>query len=276
MKEICFVELPSPGSYGGIYSELICALVTSFTKFGVRVSYQSNRLNPKIPNLVFAWYRKYLKENTRAVRLPPNCVVFNLAPLSASETFPWLQKYTESLAYSPVIDYSTFNESLIHELGNTRTFRFLFGYTKLSPFQYPDRKQNLLFYGRVNAHRKPVLEKIIANGTSLKVISDIWGHERDLQIGMAHSVINIGKHDRSILETYRLWHCLCLGTPIISERGIDAVLTEEWDPYVKFIDGVEEVSSSTSFPDPKLYQQQTSFDEEAYRLMQWINSLKLN
>ena len=271
MHEICFVELTSPGTYGGVYAELMGALSTAAKQIGIGVSYRRDKLKPSVPNLIFAWYRNFITANNAHLNLPPNCIIFNLSPLSAAKTTPWLENYVASLQKHPVIDYAFFNERLLADQGNKSVFRFKFGYAALSAFQFPSKNNNYVFYGKITPHRKPILERIMRTGIPVDVVTNCWGHERDAKIAMAHAVLNIGKFESNILEVYRLWQSLCLGTAVISERGIDKELVNEWQNYVFFSDAIEPSQlEQVDLSGPARYKEDTSFQQETQRLMAWI------
>ncbi len=276
-KEIRLVEISSGGAYSAVYSELISALSTALQRLNIRVSYHSNSISNRVPNLIFGWYRNFVTASRDIPRLPANCILVNMVPLTAVQSAPWLDPYLKSLAFCPVVDYSALNCEIIQGLGNQKVFRFRFGYTPLTPFKFPVKHNDFIFYGKVTSHRKPILENLLNKAVPLKLLRDCWGHQRDLQIGMAAGVINIGKFDQNILEVYRLWQSLCLGTPVISERGVDTKLVEEWKNYVYFIDDIDDIidiiSRKIGLPDPMLYQRETSFDDETCRLLKWIREM---
>lgn len=268
LNRISIVDIPSPGQLGGVTSELILALTTQFKKHGIKVSYQRNQIKSDIPNIIFGWYRCFINESQSLGRLPKNCFIFNLSPLSMAEESSWFNNYTKSLANNHIIDYSILNQKIIQQLGNNSSFRFKFGYTKLSHFNFPDKNKNLIFYGKVTDYRKSQLEMLIKKDYPLQVLTNSWGHERDLQIATSSAVINIPKFDKNILEIYRIWHSLCLGTSVISESGLDLDLVAEWQNYITFFNDIKNYSGQkSSLVNPNVYKNNTSFEESCDELI---------
>ena len=97
------------------------------------------------------------------------------------------------------------------------------------------------------------------------------GHERDIQIRKAKAIINIGKYDSNILEVYRIWHSLCLGSSVYSDAGIDEILTKQYSKYINISKQLEIGSFSIPPVSPSLYKKETSFTESVKALLDFIN-----
>lgn len=275
MRNICLVEMSTNGTYSAVYVELVGALSTALRQLGVNVHFSVDRIRQDMPCLVFAWYRQFIDEKRDVPALPANCVIVNLAPLSGVEKAPWLAKYVEYLKDFPVLDYSYENLHILNRLDSHQTFLFKFGYTPLSAFTFPTKNPHFVFYGKVNEHRVPTLKYLREDvRMPLLILNNCWGHERDLRVATAKATINIGKFDASVLEVYRIWHSLCLGTPVLSELGGDARLVQDWRNYIQFVEQREawrhvEVDPAT----PTRYAQNTSFIAEVERLSDWLTQL---
>ncbi|MFZ6818039.1 hypothetical protein [Undibacterium sp. Ji22W] len=276
MREICLVEISTNGAYSAVYVELIGALSTALNQLGVKVHFALDRIRPDMPCLVFAWYRQFIDEQRPVSKLPSNCVIVNLAPLSGVEKAPWLARYIKCLCDTPVLDYSHYNVDILTQIGNKQTSLFRFGYLPLSAFRFPEKSSHYVFYGKVNEHRLPTLKYLREDlKMPLRILNNSWGHERDIRIATAKATINIGKFDASVLEVYRIWHSLCLGTPVISERGGDEKLVQDWQQYVQFVDGKEDwMKIEVDQTAPARYAQQTSFITETQQLLDWLIQLK--
>ncbi len=105
----------------------------------------------------------------------------------------------------------------------------------------------------------------------MNVLQNVWGHERDIQIRKAKAIINIGKYNPNILEVYRIWHSLCLGTPVYSDAGIDETLTKQYSKYVNIIERLEVDSFLIPPVSPNLYKKETNFMESVNALLDFIN-----
>ncbi|MBR7801040.1 hypothetical protein [Undibacterium fentianense] len=278
MREICIVDISTTAPTSSIYVELMGALSTSFTQLGVKVHFEIDRIRHDMPNIIFGRYRQFVDETRVVQALPPNCIIFNLAPLSGVEKAPWLGPYIHSLKDHPVIDYSYYNLGFIPAGEEAQHFLFKFGYLPLSAFKFPMKSRQFVFYGKVTEHRLPILKYLREElKIPLRVLTNCWGHERDMRIATAQATINIGKFDASLLEVYRIWHSLCLGTPVISEKGGDARLVDDWREYVQFVDAPESWRHvKIDRTSPTRYAKDTSFVQETERLLRWIDQCNLS
>jgi predicted mannosyl-3-phosphoglycerate phosphatase (HAD superfamily) len=85
------------------------------------------------------------------------------------------------------------------------------------------------------------------------------------------ATLNIGKFEQHILEVYRIWHSLCLGTPVISERGTDVQLSRTWARYVNFVTDLDQLNTmKIDVTGPKLYAAESSLKDEVARLQNWM------
>lgn len=274
VSKVSLSEYHRPDFKVQTFSELIGALFTAFTDMGIEVSYRQNQIDKTTTNIIFGCHRLVQSFKDVGV-LPGNCIVFNLEPLNPESENPSHLKYLDLLKQSRVIDYSDRNCRLLAKEGNDKVYRFKFGYTSLTPYKFPSKGNHLLFYGEPTDRRKSIIENVLNQKIPLFGIVDYWGFERDYEIATSRAVLNISKRDNTILEVYRLWHSLCLGTSVISEKGLDTVLVDEWKEYVGFIDNPYQISSDTVnlAPSPEYFRMQTSFHSESVKLRNWIHGL---
>lgn len=277
VSEICLAEFHRPDIKFPSFSELIGALATAFSDLGIHVSYRENSIEQNSINLVFGYHRLFQVQEQQINRLPENCIIFNLEQLIANTQIASHAKYIDFLKNFRVIDYSAKNHDLLAHFRNDRVYRFKFGYIPLTPFRFLTNTKSgkLLFYGAPSDRRKFIVDSLYRKNVPVKGIVNYWGVERDIEICSSKAVLNINKFDYSILEIYRLWHSLCLGTPVISEKGIDQKLYEEWEKYVFFIDNVDQLydASKINPPSPSLYKNETSFLTNSAGLLEWINTV---
>lgn len=270
-KEITIVDIPSPGILGGVYSDLILALTHTLNSLGFKVAYEQSLIRTTSPVIILGLYRKFIN-NSPKIRLPDNYYIFNLAPIISSEIL-WFENYIECVSRHNVIDYSHNNICQLRERKNaTKPIHlFNFGYFDLMPFKGFERGDNYLFYGKLNDDRTDRLRSFQNAGLNLKVLQNIWGHERDIQIRKAKAIVNIGKYDPNILEVYRIWHSLCLGTPVYSDAGIDHSLTKQYSKYINISPSLNMDSFLMPPISPDLYRKETSFHESVKALLEFIN-----
>jgi hypothetical protein len=270
-KEITIVDIPSPGILGGVYSDLILALTHSIDSLGFKVRHERRLIRTTNPVIIFGLYREFIN-NSPQIQLPPNYFNFNLAPIFGTKT-PWFQNYLQCVSKHNLIDYSYSNLSSLSKLRvNTRPAHlFNFGYFDLMPFKGFERGESYLFYGKLNEDRAQRLKSFQSAGLKLNVLQNVWGHERDIQIRKAKAIINIGKYDPNILEVYRIWHSLCLGTPVYSDAGIDETLAKQYSKYINLSERLEIDSFLIPPVSPSLYKKETTFMESVNALLDFIN-----
>ena len=147
-KEVVIVDMPSPGVMGGVYSELILALIHSINSLGFKVSYERRLIQTKNPVIVFGFYR-YFINNSPKIQLPSNYFIFNLAPIVDTQTH-WFQNYLGCACNHNLIDYSHNNIAYFTKKITSQKLMhiFGFGYINLMPFEGLDRSENYLFFGK--------------------------------------------------------------------------------------------------------------------------------
>jgi len=274
INKIQILDIPSPGILGGVYSELICAISSVFHKMGIEVVYSRERLNKNIPRIIFGWYRVFIN-NRQPPKIPQDTIIFNLSPLPFSEE-EWFKAYITDIKERPLIDYSYENIKFL-ELQNPnilKRHKFNFEYFELTPFKFPTRNNSFLFYGKMNDFRAEKITELKKTGLQIRVLSNSWGFERDIQIGTSKAIVNIPKYEKNILEVYRIWHSLCLGTPVISERGLDEKLANEFNDYILFTDSI--LSSNTLLDESKdadIFREKTSFERSVNNLINFIEEI---
>lgn len=277
VSEICLVEFHRPNIKIPSLSEIIGALATAFSDLGIHVSYRENSIEQNSINIVFGYHRLFQVQDYQTNRLPENCIIFNLEPLVANTQIASHARYIDFLKDSRVIEYSPKNHDLLTHFRNDRVYRFKLGYIPLTPFRFLTNTKSgkLLFYGEPSERRKFIVDSLYRKNVPVKGIVNYWGLERDMAICSSKAVLNISKFDDSILEVYRLWHSLCLGTPVISEKGIDQELYEEWEKYVFFIDNLDQLydESKINLPSPSLYKNETSFLTNSAGLLEWMKTV---
>ena len=274
IKKICILDIPSPGILGGVFSDLICALSTSFKKFGIEVEYSRNKIDPKIPTIIFGFYRLFI-DNQKLPPIPPNIIIFNLSPLPFSKE-KWFGNYIGAISKYNLIDYSFENLNFLGKLNNqnVKRHRFEFGYTELSVFTFPKKNQSYLFYGKINQLRTEKINYIKNLGIKINVLTNTWGLERDIQICTSKAIVNLPKYEKNILEVYRLWHALCLGTPVFSEKSLDPNLNNEFSRFIQFFDDISMLQNpDENIKSPEIYKRETCLNSSIEKLLQYIEDI---
>jgi hypothetical protein len=157
-----------------------------------------------------------------ALPLAPDAILYNLEQIQ--EGSPWLQPELLSLfrSYS-VWDYSPANAVALEAMGIRVAQVVPIGYTKeLTRIIHADEPDiDVLFVGTVNARRKAILERIVAERLRVKLAFGKYGEERDALIARAKVVLNLHFYDAKVLEMVRISYLLANRCAVLSETSAD-------------------------------------------------------
>ncbi len=85
----------------------------------------------------------------------------------------------------------------------------------------PDARYDVLFYGDVNAPRRKALLKALGERFALRIEGDLFGSALRSAVAGAKVVVNLHYYEGALLETTRIYECLSLGVPVVSETSAD-------------------------------------------------------
>lgn len=188
-------------------------------RFGVDVTIATNRLREDAVNLVLGAHLGFPPE----WRERHACLFVNLEQLGPGGA-QVSADYLKLLKTSGVVDY---------DLANVGAYGADPADVPLIPFRHApylekaetealaleDRPIDLLFFGSVNERRKRLIERIEACGLQVAMFDQpLYAEERDQYIRRAKAVLNCHFYESATFEQVRAFHCLSLGTPVISER----------------------------------------------------------
>lgn len=166
--------------------------------------------------------------------LPPGNkrIVFQLEQSVSSRWFTkhYLDILHNSLA---VMDYSQVNLKFLESRGIAYPHTFyvpIGGIVDYGP--YPGFTSNagenesaaeceVLFYGDVSNERRQRLLKAIQANFRTRIIGNTFGAELHQAIRKAKVVVNLHYYEGALLETTRIYECLSLGVPVVSESSVD-------------------------------------------------------
>lgn len=159
---------------------------------------------------------------SQLVEIPDNAIIFNLEQVAASD---WIRgAYLDLLKSHEVWDYSQVNIRALAQHGiKARLVRIGWMETNTIP-DNPQKDIDVLFYGSMNDRRKKALRAIADTGLQVRILSGMYGENRDAYIARTKAVINIHYYDGGILEPVRLAHLVGNGITVVSEYGADADL----------------------------------------------------
>jgi len=201
-----------------------------FRRLGARVTMGKNRLREDAVNFVFGAHLGFPSDWTDRHA----CVFVNLEQLGegGAAVSP---DYLNLLRRSAVVDYDAANvPAYAQDVTDVPIFTFGYGaYLDQPALPLEQRPIDLLFFGSMNPRRKAFIAQVEAAGLNVAMFdAAIYGPERDHFIRQAKAVLNCHFYESNRFEQARAFHCLSLGTPVISEY------TPTTQPAPAFIDSV--------------------------------------
>lgn len=167
--------------------------------------------------------------------LPPGQqrIVFQMEQGVSSRWFTpvYIEVLENSLA---VLDYASANLPFLHGKGLAYPHVYFLpigGFSK-----YPQYLKNhgemlsestaepvydILFYGDVNSPRRQLMLKALGDKFKLRIEGNLFGEQLHQAIRSARLVVNIHYYEDALLETTRIYECLSLGIPVVSESSTD-------------------------------------------------------
>ena len=224
-----------------------------FRRLGARVTMGKNRLREDSVNFVFGAHLGFPTEWTERHA----CVFVNLEQLGDGGATVSAD-YLKLLRRSAVVDYDAANvPAYAADPDDVPLFTFGYGaYLDQPALPLEQRPIDLLFFGSVNPRRKQFIAQVEAAGLNVAMFdSAVYGPERDHFIRQSKAVLNCHFYESNRFEQARAFHCLSLGTPVISEY------TPTTAPAPAFIDSVlwlpEQVQEwfSLHFDTPAFYEE---------------------
>ncbi|WCT23878.1 class I SAM-dependent methyltransferase [Acidovorax temperans] len=179
--------------------------------------------------------------------LPPGekRIVFQMEQSVSPRWFTpeYLHTLENSLA---VLDYAQANLQFLEKRGIAYPHTFLVpvggfaGYrdylrhNNLQP-QGVDAPCDVLFYGDANAPRRQQLLEAVGERFQLRIVGNLFGPELHRAIASARVVVNLHYYEGALLETTRIYECLSLGVPVVSETSADQAEHAALDGAVRFV-----------------------------------------
>ncbi|MEG0112968.1 MAG: class I SAM-dependent methyltransferase [Comamonas sp.] len=80
---------------------------------------------------------------------------------------------------------------------------------------------DVLFYGDVNAPRRQEMLQALQRHFSVRIEGNLFGDALRQAVRQARVVVNIHYYEGALLETTRVYECLSLGTPVVTESSAD-------------------------------------------------------
>lgn len=204
-------------------------------RLGADVSLTKNRLRDDAVNLVFGAHLGFPAEWTRRFC----CIFVNLEQLGdgGAAVTP---EYLSLLRDAAVVDYDAENVRAYSAHPDDATIVSL-GYAQYLDEQpalpIEQRPIDLLFFGSVNPRREAFIRRIEGCGVQVSLLDrPLYGPERDAFVLQSKAVLNCHFYESARFEQVRAFHCLSLGTPVISERLPHTRATSGFEDAVFWLD----------------------------------------
>ncbi len=167
-------------------------------------------------------------------QLPPGekRIAFQLEQSVSSRWFTadYLAKLEQSFA---VFDYAETNLRFMEDKGIAYPHTYLVpiggmsnygGFLEAAGHAVPAQatpQADVLFYGDVNAPRRQEMLRALQQQFDVRVEGNLFGAALHAAVRGARVVVNIHYYEGALLETTRIYECLSLGTPVVSEESSD-------------------------------------------------------
>jgi hypothetical protein len=201
-----------------------------FRRQGATVTMAKNRLREDAVNFVFGAHLGFPADWQDR----HGCIFVNLEQLGqgGASVSP---DYLALLRRSAVVDYDAANVgAYAQDAADVPIVSFGYAaYLDKPALALEERPIDLLFFGSTNARRQQFIARVEAAGFNVAMFDGpVYGPERDDYIRQAKAVLNCHYYESNRFEQARAFHCLSLGTPVISEY------TPSTDPAPAFRDAV--------------------------------------
>jgi len=185
----------------------------------------------------------YILFNVHAVhvhnlKLPKKYIVLQFEQyLLAAMTPEYLQDLKNALE---VWDYSKINQEFLKKRGVNSTLLQI-GYDGLSYRAENTHELDVLFIGSPNTRRNYIINYAKSQGLDIMMVNRVWKNAKYDLVNRAKININIHFETVSILETVRLMSLLSHGCFVITEKGLDKELNNEYEKYCIVVDNFIEL-----------------------------------
>lgn len=98
-----------------------------------------------------------------------------------------------------------------------------------------DRDIDVLFYGDIYCDRRTRILSRLSERFNVEIVHGRFGPEMQELIRRAKVVVNIHYYEDAKLEAMRIFECLSLGTPVVSERSVDIAAYPGIESVVDFV-----------------------------------------
>jgi hypothetical protein len=225
-ERVRVVTIQPPGyPHSAAFAELVVCLSAGFAGLGAQVDTSINQ--PLVGEGMNVLVGAHLIGP--GYPLPDNCIVFNVEQIRSGR-YAQRTHYLELLKRFRVLDYSPRNiEHIRQRTGNEQVYLCKLGtMSALSRIaKAAEQDVDVLFYGVVNERRHTILDALVAAGLKLKVLTGVYGAERDHWIARSKVVLNLHFYDDHIHEIVRTSFLMANRKAVVSEIADDTEIDDD-------------------------------------------------
>jgi hypothetical protein len=152
--------------------------------------------------------------------LAPDSILYNLEQVEMGST--WFDdKLLDLFRRYAVWDYSLSNVATLKTF-DIEAVHVPIGYMPcLTRIAEAEKDIDVLFFGSLNERRNRILDQLTIHGCRVKVVSGVYGDERDRLIAQSKIVLNMHFYESMIFEIVRVSYLLANRVFVVSESGND-------------------------------------------------------
>jgi len=222
---------PDGNVHADFLSEWAKVFGEAFTDLGIDVTYAFNEFDEHALNVIFG---AHLLNPKLISELPKGSVLVNLEQLEAPS--PQInQQYLSLLREHIVWDYSRKNiEFLRAKLGVSHASYVPVSTGSCLKFPLLNNEQDIdvLFYGSLSPRRRAILSDLDKAGLNVKVLTNVYGEEKNAYISRAKVILCLAYYEPTILETTRVIHAITNGKAVVAEANGNTELDERLDDSI--------------------------------------------
>ncbi len=166
--------------------------------------------------------------------LPSHFIIYQMEQISPESR--WIsESYLSLLKRHVVWDYSPLNIANLEQLG-VRADLCEVGYMPcLTEIPSRPKEIDVLFIGSQNDRRLAILRQLAERGVKVRAIFGEYGQNRTEALARSRISLNIHYYDAKIFEIFRCSYFMANRQCIVSERGLDRALEDQYAKGIAFV-----------------------------------------
>ena len=168
--------------------------------------------------------------------LPRDFIGYQMEQIAISDRYR-SKRYQDIVCNAlAIMDYSLTNcEFLINNWVPKERVFYLPIYSGVKEEPSKDLPYDVLFYGDIHSPRRKKLLDQLKRDFNVKIAFKVWGEKKFEELRKAKVIVNLHFYENALLESTRIFECLQLGKPIVSEEGIDQVTYGHLNGILDFV-----------------------------------------